>query len=564
MPFRTAGIIGRTYRHLRRYRQIMVVLLKYGFGDLLRSIGVHGHAGARWWKIDAGRREPAAALSRPEAVKAALEELGPTFIKAGQFLSTRPDLLPAEFVEELAKLQDDVPPFSFSDARQIVEQELGSPLEEVFSDFQERPVAAASIGQVHAARLPDGNEVVVKIQRPGLRATVRVDMEIMTHLAALAEKHLTGGEIYQPSLIVQELARSLERELDYNLEAANMERFAGQFADDAAVYVPTVYQDLTTKRVLTMERVHGVKASEIDQLEKDDLDGRKIASQGFDQIMRQIFVYGFFHGDPHPGNIVVLPDNVICYLDFGMMGRVSRQDRECFVDLLAAIARRDEAKAASALLRIATPQGSLDYRLLERELGEITEDYSSRALKELDFASLLQQVMRMIVRHRLRVPPDLYLMAKALGSTEGLGRALDPEFNAMEHAIPFVRRIQFGRLDPRSITRDVLDSGSEFLRLLREIPGEVREILIQARQGRVKFEFEHRGLEPMLSTHDRISNRIAFSIVLASLVVGSALVILSGVPPTWHEIPAIGLAGFLIAGVMGFWLLVSILRGGKM
>ena len=564
MPFRTVGRIGRTYRHLRRYRQILAVLLKYGFGDFLRSIGVHGHAGARWWKIGAGRREPAAALSRPEAVKAALEELGPTFIKAGQFLSTRPDLLPAEFVEEFAKLQDDVPPFSFSDARQIVEQEFGSSLEEVFLDFQERPVAAASIGQVHAARLPDGNEVVVKIQRPGLRATVRVDMEIMTHLAALAEKHVTGGEIHQPGLIVQELARSLERELDYNLEAANMERFAGQFADDAAVYVPTVYQDLTTKRVLTMERVHGVKASEIDQLEKDDLDGRKIAIQGFDQMMRQIFVYGFFHGDPHPGNILVLPDNVICYLDFGMMGRVSRQDRECLVDLLAAIARKDEAKAASALLRIATLRGGLDYRLLERELGEITEDYASRALKELDFASLMRQVMRMIVRHRLRVPPDLYLMAKALGSTEGLGRALDPEFNAMEHAIPFVRRIQLRRLDPRSITRDVLDSGSEFLRLLREIPGEVREILIQARQGRVRFEFEHRGLEPMLSTHDRISNRIAFSIVLASLVVGSALVILSGVPPTWHEIPAIGLAGFLIAGVMGFWLLVSILRGGKM
>jgi ubiquinone biosynthesis protein len=564
MPFRTVGMIGRTYRHLRRYRQILVVFLKYGFGDLLRSIGVHGYAGARWWKIGAGRPEPVGVLSRAEAVKAALEELGPTFIKAGQFLSTRPDLLPAEFIEELAKLQDDVPPFSFSDARQIIEQELGSSLEQVFSDFQERPVAAASIGQVHAARLPDGNEVVVKIQRPGLRATVRVDMEIMTHLAALAEKHLAGGEIYQPALIVQELARSLERELDYNLEAANVERFAAQFAGDSTVYVPTVYRDLTTKRVLTMERVHGVKASEIDQLEEDGLDGRKVASRGFDQIMRQIFVYGFFHGDPHPGNILVLPDNVICYLDFGMMGRVSRQDRECFVDLLAAIARRDEVKAAAALLRIATPQGALDYRVLERELGEIMDDYSPRALKELDFAGLLQQVMRMIVRHRLRVPPDLYLMAKALGSTEGLGRALDPEFNAMERAIPFVRRIQFRRLDPRSITRDILDSGSEFLRLLREIPGEVREILTQARQGRVKFEFEHRGLEPMLSTHDRISNRIAFSIVLGSLVVGSALVILSGVPPLWCDIPVIGLAGFLVAGVMGFWLLVSILRGGKM
>jgi ubiquinone biosynthesis protein len=494
----------------------------------------------------------------------ALEELGPTFVKMGQIMSTRPDLLPVQFIRELEQLQDNVPPFDYAQVKETIETELGTPLEKVFKEFDETPLASASLGQVHRARFVDGEEVAVKVQRPGIQKTIEVDMEIMLHLATLMERHLQGWEIHRPTRIVEEFARTLEKELDYRLEAAHMERFAIQFTSDINVYVPKVYREATTTRVLTMEYIQGIKATEIERLEREGLDRQEIARRGFDLIMKQVFVDGFFHGDPHPGNIFVLPNNVICYLDFGMMGRIDRESRENFSDLVMSIVRRDEAKATEVLLRITISDEEPDHKILERDVAEFIDRYFYRPLKELELGRLLHQLLEMLARHRLRVPPDLFLMIKALSTVEVLGRELDPDFNATDQAAPFIRRIQFERMHPKRIIGDMYDSGTDFLYLLKEIPGEVREILRQAKQGKVKMEFEHRGLEPMLSTHDRISNRLAFAIVLASLIIGSSLIVLSGIPPKWHEIPIIGLAGFLIAGVMGFWLLVSILRRGRM
>lgn len=564
MAIRKIGVIGRTYRHAQRYRQILMVLFKYGFGDFVDSLRVEQYLEIGLQMVSRKRREKIEPLSRAERLRMALEELGPTFIKMGQILSTRPDLLPVEFIHELAKLQDDVPPFANTQARKIIGTELGAPLDEVFKDFEETPLASASLGQVHRARLSDGEEVVVKVQRPGIRKTIEVDMEIMLHLTTLMEKHLEGWDIYRPTRIVEEFARSLERELDYTLEAAHMERFAMQFTNDSTVYVPKIYREATTTRVLTMEFVDGIKATDIDRLVKEGLDPREIARQGFGLIMKQVFVHGFFHADPHPGNVFILPNNVICFLDYGMMGRIDLQSRENFADLVISIVRRDEAKAADALVRLTISDEEPDHHLLERDVAEFMDRHFYRPLEELELGKLLYQLLEMVARHRLRIPPDLFLMIKALSTAEGLGRTLDPDFDATSQAAPFVRRIQLDRLQPRRIARDMADSGTEFLQLLKEIPGEFREILKLVRRGKVKMEFEHRGLESMLFTHDRISNRLAFAIVLASLVIGSSLIVLSGIPPKWHEIPVIGLGGFLIAGVMGFWLLVSIMRRGRM
>ncbi|MBW2050138.1 MAG: AarF/ABC1/UbiB kinase family protein, partial [Deltaproteobacteria bacterium] len=493
----------------------------------------------------------------------ALEELGPTFIKMGQILSTRPDLMPVEFIRELGKLQDHVPPFEYTKAKKIVEMELDVPIDEVFEYFDKVPMASASIGQVHRARLTDGEEVVVKIQRPDIRKTVEVDLEIILHLASLMERHLKEMEIHRPTLIVEEFAGSLEKELDYLVEASQQELFAAQFLNDSNVYVPKIYRETSTSRILTMEYISGIKASEIALLEEAGLDRREIARRGFDLIMKQIFVHGFFHADPHPGNIFILPDNVICYLDFGMMGRLMRESREKFADLIMSIVRRDERKAADALLSLTISDKEPNRSLLERDVAAFIAQHFYRPLNELDLGKLLQQLLEMAARHRLRIPADLFLMFKALSTVEGLGKVLDPDFDAMEQAAPFVKRVQLERLHPKRMAGDMVDSGAELIHLLTEIPGEVREILKQAREGKIKIEFEHRGLEPMLSTHDRISNRLAFSIVLASLIIGSSLIVLSGIPPKWHEIPVIGLAGFLVAGVMGFWLLVSILRARR-
>jgi ubiquinone biosynthesis protein len=562
--FFKVGRVERTYRHVQRYRQILTVLFKYGFGDLIVALNIEQYLEIGLQMISRKRREKIETLSRAVRARMVLEELGPTFLKMGQILSTRPDLLPVEFMLELSKLQDDVPSFPYSEVEAAIKKELQKPVEQIFSSFDEQPLAAASIGQVHKAKMLDEKNVVVKIQRPGIQRTIEVDLEIMMHLADLMERHLEGWDIQRPTRVVEEFARTLEKELDYTLEAANTERFARQFEDDPAVYVPQVYREATTSRVLTMEHIRGVKASDLEDLEQEGLDREEIARQGLILIMRQIFDHGFFHADPHPGNIFVMPDNVICYIDFGMMGRLDLETRERFADLIMSIVHRDEREAVDALLRLTLTEEEPDCPALERDVAEFMDQHCYRPLKEVDLGALLHNLLDVATRHQLVIPPDLFLMIKALSTVEGLGRVLDPDLDVIEQAAPFIKRIQLNRINPRRVGKDVVNSGTDLFHLLKDIPREVRAILKMARQGKVKMEFEHRGLEPMLASHDRISNRLSFAIVLASLVIGSGLIVLSGIPPKWHEIPIIGLAGFLFAGFMGFWLLTSIIRSGRM
>jgi ubiquinone biosynthesis protein len=558
------GNVGRTYRHVQRYRQILTVLFKYGFGDLIVALNIEQYLEIGLQMISRKRRERIETLPRAVRVRMALEELGPTFLKMGQILSTRPDLLPQEFMHELTKLQDDVPPFPYQQVKEVIENEFQQTIEQIYSSFDEQPLAAASIGQVHLAKLQNGTNVVVKVQRPGIQSTIEVDLEIMMHLAGLMERHLDGWDIHRPTRVVQEFARTLEKELDYALEAAHTERFARQFEDEPAVYVPQVYRQATTSRVLTMEYIRGVKSSDIDALQHAGLDRKEVARQGFVLIMKQIFVHGFFHADPHPGNIFVMPNNIICYIDFGMMGRLNLEMREHFADLIMSIVHRDEREAAQALLKLTCAEEVSDDLNLERDVAEFMDQHCYRPLKDVALGKMLHHLLQIATRHRLSVSPDLFLMIKALSTVEGLGLTLDPDLDVIEQATPFIKRIQLNRLHPRRIAKDITASGGEFFHLFKDIPGEIRTILRLARQGKVKMEFEHRGLEPMLASHDRISNRLSFAIVLAAQMVGSALIVLSGVPPLWHAIPIIGLVGFLIAGFMGFWLLISIIRSGRM
>lgn len=564
MTFLKITSIGRTYRHVQRYRQILMVLIKYGFGDLVDTLKIEQYLEIGRQMISRKRREKIEKLSRAVRVRMVLEELGPTFIKLGQILSTRPDLLPVAFIREFPKLQDEVPPFAFSEVADIIETEFKQPLHALFLKFDAKPLAAASIGQVHRARLKDGQQVVVKIQRPGIRRTIEVDLEIMMHLAGLMEKHLKGWEIQRPTKIVAEFARTLGKELDYTLEAANMERFGRHFAKDSRVYIPKVYRQVSTGRVLTMECVSGIKASDIERLAKAGLDRRKIARRGFDLIMKQVFIYGFFHADPHPGNIFVLPANVICYLDFGMIGRIDLKTREMFADLIMALVHLDETKVTHTLLKLTQYEQAPELKDLEKDAAEFMDRYCYRPLKEIDLGKLLHQLLDVASKHRLTIPPDLFLMMKALSTVEGLGRTLDPDFDVIRQAAPFIRRVQLNRVNPYRLASDAAHSGMELVSLLKDIPGELREIMKMVKRGQVKIEFEHRGLGPLISTFDRLSNRIAFSIVLASLVIGSSLVVLAGIPPKWHEIPVIGIVGFLVAGAMAFWLLISIMRSGRM
>ena len=564
MLIRKIGIVSRTYRHMNRYRQIITVLFKYGFGDLVDRLHVGQYLEIGMQMVSRKRRERVEKLTRSERLRMALEELGPTFVKMGQILSSRPDLIPVEFIEELSKLQDSVPPFPFSQVREIIETELTSPIDEIFQRFEETPLAAASIGQVHRAQLKDGENVIIKVQRPGIRATIEVDLEILLHLATLIERHIEEWEIHQPTRIVEEFASSLEKEIDYTIEASNAERFARQFIGNSSVYVPRIFMETTTKQVLTMEFIDAIKASEIDKLDNEGLDRSIIASRGADLILEQVFKHGFFHADPHPGNVFIMPDNIICYLDFGMMGRVDRYAREHFADIVYGYVRRDESKIADAILKVVEWDREPDRRILERDINDFVESYLYKPLKELHIGDILQKLLELITNHGLRLPADIFLMIKAMAQVEGLGLVLDPDFDMTERAAPFIKRIKLERLSPKRVVGDFLESGGDLVQLLKDIPGELRTILKQLRQGKASIVFEHRGLENVISGLDRSSNRIASSLIISSLIIGSSLIIRTKIGPFLFGFPILGLVGFSIAGIFGIGLLISILRSGKM
>ena len=561
---RKLGAIGRTYRHLNRYHRILRVLFKYGFNDLVDRLHIDQYLESGLQMINRKPREQIARLSRPERLRLVFEELGPTFIKLGQLLSTRPDLIPADYLDELARLQDEVPAFSLAEVHAIFREELGRSPDEVFHYFDAEPLAAASIGQVHRARLDSGAEVVVKVQRPDIDTVIAVDLEILAHIAGLMEQYLEEVQGHRPTAIVQEFARSLSREIDFAVELANIQRFARQFERNQAIHVPLVYPELSTQRVLVMEYVLGIKASMTTQLREQGYDLPLIAERGATLVMEQIFVHGFFHADPHPGNVFILPDNVVCFIDFGQMGRLSRKDREDFTDLVLDLVAGDERTIVDGVLQVTVQLGEVDREALGRDLGSLMDLYLYRPLDELEAGRILQDLLDLVTRHKLTFKPAFYQMMKALSTVEGVGLMLDPKLELIRLARPFMRRIRLERMRPARLAEEIARTGSGYLQLLRELPEELRAILRQLRGGRMRIEFEHHGLQALGAALDRVSNRIAFAIVLAALIVGSSLIVLSDIPPHWHDIPVIGLLGFLVAGIMGFWLLLSIIRHGRM
>ncbi|MGE3181510.1 MAG: ABC1 kinase family protein [Phycisphaerae bacterium] len=555
----------RTVRHINRYRQILGVLLKYGFEDVVTRFGIHDLL-EYGRQLVSSNRNPRTTQTTPARLRHAIEELGPTFIKLGQIFSTRPDLIPEEFVAELENLQQSVPPFPFEKVRAIVERELGRPLNEAFPTFSEISIAAASIGQVHRATLPDGTDVVVKVQRPGIRETIEVDLEILEDLAATVEKHVPDWQIQQPSRLVDEFRDIIRRELDYTTEAMHLERFSEQFARDDTIRTPRLYRAFSTTRVLTMEFLELTSIRDAAALRVAGYDPALIAQRGAELTLKQVFEFGFFHADPHPGNVFALPGNVICLLDFGMVGRLSRQARFEFADLVHALAQRDADRVTRTLLRLTTPldDNALEPKELERDVTVFIDTHFVHALADLHFQKLLRELMQLLNRHRLRLDTSLVTMLKAIATIEKIASGLDPNLDMVALARPYVRRAKMERLRPRRALRALLDSAGDLVELTRDLPGNLRYFITSVRRGGINIGFEHHGLQPMLESNERIANRVSFAIVVASLIVGSSLIVHSRLPPLWNDVPIIGIIGYLVAGVMGFILLIAILRHGRL
>jgi len=543
-----------SYRRFRRFRQIIDVMVRNGFGGLIESLRLRRIYGR-------GERDIYPS-PRAKRLRLALEELGPTFIKVGQMLSTRADMVPPDIFEELQKLQDQVPPVPAEEIRPEIELELKSPIEAIFSEFDENPIAAASIGQVHKAQLKTGEKVAVKIQRPNIRNIIEEDIEILRALAGLAERHIPDIEIHDPTGFVNEFAKSIRQELDYTLEARNMERFAHNFADDNTIYVPKLYWSLTSGRILTMELIDGIKASQVEELKRSGYDTERIAVKGAEAYLKQIFIHRFFHGDPHPGNIFILPGEVIGIMDFGIMGRISPTMVTKLSNMLISIVRKDPDRIAENLLQISVTHGDLNVEDLKADVVEFVDKYYGTPLNQFQMSELVRDMSEISAKHKIRIDRQLSLLGKALAEIEGLGRTLDPDFDVMPLIEPFVKDLILSRNAPGELFSRSAQIIRDYADIAKTLPRDLQTAVEKAKSGKLRIEFKHVGLENLVSELERSTSRLAFSMIIAALVISSTLIIQlkPAIGPSLFGIPVIGALGYLIAAISGLWLLITIIR----
>lgn len=559
--------IDRTYRNIKRYRQIIGVFIGYGFGGIIEQLNIDYYLalGKNIITLNRGGRKKLIRYTNAQRFRMALEELGPTFIKLGQLISTRHDFIPPAVIQELKKLQDDVPPFSYEEVVAVIESSLDAKIHEVFPEFMVEPVAAASISQVHKARLVSGEQVAVKVQRPGIAATIETDIDIMMNLARLIDRHVQELRIYDPVGVVKEFAKTIRKELDFQIEGRQVDRFAINFKDDANVFIPSIYWDISTREVLTMSWVEGIKIDNLPALLEAGLDPKIIAENGATLILRQVLEFGIFHGDPHPGNLLVLPGNVIAPLDFGIVGHLDEEMKQLVLDLLLAIINRDIRQLTSILSAVGViDEDQINLRELQADLYDFVDRYYGIPLNKLEVATLMKDFIAITSHHHIRFLPDMMLLVKALVTIEGVGRTLNPDFDMITHATPFVKELLAKRMTPKYLSKVLWRQLKELQGLMKVLPRETQEIIKKLSKGKLKIEFEHVGLDPLGKNLDRITNRLSFSLIVSAIIVASSLIMQTENGYMFMGYPLLGIIGYLVAGGLGFWLAIAILRSGRM
>lgn len=560
MPF------GKRYKHLYRYRQVANILAKHGFGYLLDQLGLSDMLSYHQRLKKTGEKR-AERLSRGERLRMALEELGPTFIKLGQLLSTRPDLLPKDIIAQLEKLQDRVSPFPFFEVKRLVEEELGQEMPELFASFDEQPLAAASIGQVHKARLKNGEQVVVKVRRPGVERIVATDLDILFDLARMAEKHTSWGKMYSLVEMVEEFNRFMRQELDYGAEGRNAERFAKNFAGDDTVYIPSVFWDYTSSKVLTLEYVEGVKLTNLQELENRRWDRKRIAGNLSRAVLKQILINGYFHGDPHPGNLAVREGHVIVFMDFGITGTLTQERKKQFVRLALALVRGDSNRVVRTILDMNMGTGQVDMRKFRRDVEIMRDRYYTIPFSEINLGEAVSEILDLAFKYGIRIPTEFTLLAKALLTLEGVVQELDPDLNIITVAEPFAKTLIRQRLAPKNLGREIWEILQEYSDILLEMPRQVSDILGKVQEGALTMKLEHRNLQQAINQLDKVANKLSFSIVLlsfsivvAGLVIGASLG--ADEPSFLWQLPILEV-GFGVASIMFVWLIIAIFRSGR-
>lgn len=559
MLLETFGVV----RDLPRLHEIASVLVRYGMGDLMRRLGVISlleRAGKVLHWREASEHQH---LDPAERLRLALEELGPTFIKLGQILATRVDVFPPQWISEFEKLQHQVAPLPFEQLVPDLEEAYQDTLANLFRYVNPQPLAAASIAQVHEAELLDGSEVVLKIRRPGVRSKIESDLRIMEHVARLIELEIPESRRYQPVQIVEQFRKSLRRELDFAMEARNIERFAKNFADDPMVKIPRVYWEWTNEIVNVQERIHGVPGTHFREAASQGMDLRQLASNGADVVLKMILLDGFFHADPHPGNVYFLPENRIAMIDFGMVGHLSELRRNQLVNLLAALARRDAEAMLNVLLEWTSEDADVDEHKLASDVTELVYNYENVELKNINIGILFAEVTAVMRDNSLVLPPDMTLLFKALITLEGLGAQLDPNFHMVEHLTPFVRKVLLARYQPDALFKRGKHGAMELVQVLTGLPRDLLRLMREARRGRLKIDLDLKRLEQFGYQLDATANRITMGILTASLVIGSSIVMTVEAGPTIFGMSFFGIMGFLLAFLNSVWIVLSIWRSGK-
>lgn len=544
-------------RDFGRMREIAGIMIHYGLGDFVRQLGMGNLAERAGKLLNRHRSEEIMHLEPPVRVRLALQDLGPTFVKLGQVLATRPDIFPPHWIEEFAKLQDKVPPEPFERLQPELEKALGRSPFEVFNDLETAAIAGASIAQVHLARLKDGSKVVLKVRRPNVQARIEADLRLLAHVARLIESEMPESRRFQPGKIVAQFAKSLQRELDLAMEARNTERFAQNFADDPNIVFAKVHWEHTSETLLVMEFIDGIPGNDLDSALISGLDLQKLGARGADAVLKMVLLDGFFHADPHPGNVFYLPGNRLAIIDCGMVGRISLERRDQIADLLAALVAKDIDTLRNILVSWAG-DAPIDETKLAADVDELIFNYESAPLKQVRFGTLLNDLTTVMRENYLSVPADLTMLFKALVTLEGLGRQLDPNFQIVRHLTPFVKKIIVERYLPKTIAKRGWRQLNGMLALATDLPRDISRLLREARRGRLKIDLDLKRLDHFGHQLDRSTNRLTLAIVTSSLIIGSSIVM-----TVKGGTVLFGFLGFFLASLFGIWLIISIWRSGR-
>ncbi len=547
-----------SFSKINRFKDIVFTLMRYGFGDVISRLDLPEKILP--FPI---KKQWATEKSTWERIRLVLTDLGPTFVKFGQIMSLRADLIPHELVLELSKLQDEVQPETYEAIKDQIEKSLEKPLGDVFADFEPRPLAAASLAQVHRAVLKkDKTVVAVKVQRPGIRQTIKSDLEILATLARQAHERLETLKVYDLPLLVEELRRLLTRELDFTQEGKNIRLARANFAEDRDIVLPAVYTEESSSRVLVMELVRGTKLRMALDL---PLERKKhLAQIGLRALMQQILVDGFFHADPHPGNIYVLEDGRVSFLDWGMVGRVTPDMQARVIALIEAVVDRDSEVIMELILSLSEGNKVKNKEELQRDILDVLDEFYAVPLREINISQLLMLITEAIQRHQIRIKSDMAVMLKSIITGEGTVRMLYPELNVVAEAGPWVKKMALRKYSPRELQKQTRKLLGQFFQMQKALPQQLNHVMGKLERDELSIGFEHKRLEGLRMTLDQIANRLTLGIITAAMIIGSSMIVTTGVKPLLFGYPALGLVGYLLSAFFGAWLAFEIIRKRKM